>query len=94
MLKDINTIPPITNPLGRAWEQPAVDQILVDDDVAMMTEDAFQKLLEYSHSTPTGVYPGKMWKARRSGVWYLRWYSADDGHPDGLPTPYRQIIVI
>lgn len=87
-------IPPITDPKGKHWEQPPLDQILVDDDCAVVTERAFKALLEYSTSTPTGVYPGKMWKARQGMVWYLRWYGLDDGHPAGLPTYTKQIYIV
>lgn len=86
-------IPPITDPLGR-WEQPSLDQVLVDDDCAVVTAKAFEQLLDYSRSKPTGVYPGKMWKAEFAGRWYLRWYGADDGDPLGLPTYAKEIYVV
>jgi len=70
-----NEIPEMTNPLGRYWIQPAPQLILVDDTHAVMYEQTFLQLAEYSRSMPSGVYAGKMWKARtNSGVWELRWY--------------------
>lgn len=55
-------IPPMTHPLGRHWSQPSLDEILIDDEYAVMTEATLKKLAEYSCSTPSGVYPGKMWR--------------------------------
>jgi hypothetical protein len=89
-----NIIPPITDPLGRGWRQPDSRQVLIDDNCAMMTEQLFKNLAEYSTSTPSGVYPGKMWKSRRGNIWYLRWFAADDGDPRGLPTPTREIVIV
>lgn len=67
-------IPPITEPLGRYWEQPDRALILIDAHHAVMDAAAFAQLLEYSCSKPTAVYEGKMWKAQFDGVWYLRWF--------------------
>lgn len=89
-----NFIPPITDPMGKHWRQPNPHRFAIDGAHALMTRQDFDALSEYSASTPSGVYPGKCWKAERRGVWYLRWYAADDGHPDGLPTPFREIIII
>lgn len=72
----------MTNPMGRYWEQPATDKILVDGEVALMERSTFEQLSEYSASIPTGVYPGKMWR-RNDGiydaqatktVWMLGWF--------------------
>ena len=76
----ITEIPPITDPLGKYWDQPPRTNILVDDKHAVMARADFGELGEYSHSIPTGVYVGKMWKAKGpDGRWWLRWY---DIHPD------------
>lgn len=74
-------IPQITDPLGRYWEQPSRDGILVDDKHALMDYRTFEKLLDYSSSQPTGVYPGKMWRSRRRDGWVLCWYGdvTEDG---------------
>lgn len=77
-------IPAMTDPLGRYWNQPARDLILVDDTHAVMEQHAFAALSEYSSTFPGGVYPGKMWR-RHDGVydrncpperrrWLLCWY--------------------
>lgn len=57
------SIPAMTHPLGKHWKQPEVDEITIDDTHALMSQRAFDKLLEYSASRPSGVYEGKMWKA-------------------------------
>lgn len=41
--------------------------ILVEGDLALMTERTFRDLKDYSLSVPTGVYPNKVW--RRSDFW-------------------------
>lgn len=88
-----NFIPEITDPKGRFWRQPPKDRILVDNDFAVMTTETFKSLPEYSCSCPSGVYPGRMWKAQFNGTWYLRWYGPDDGDPRGLLTPTREILL-
>ena len=61
-----------------------------DKDFCYMEQSTFNKLLEYSTSTPSGVWVGKMWKCDANGWdrmnevkdWYLRWYgeSPDDSN--------------
>jgi hypothetical protein len=71
----MNEIPPMTDPLGRYWDQPDPSGILLDDTHAVMTAHSFKALHDYSHSMPTGVYPGKMWKRQTGkGTWYLTWF--------------------
>lgn len=66
------------------WVQPHRDHILVDDKTAVMSEREFNSLKEYSHTNPTGVYPGKMWKLQsqslhgKQGIWYLCWFGPVD----------------
>lgn len=74
----------IPNPIPEydrsAWRQPWREDILVSDETAMMSKAVFEMLREYSHSVPTGVSDGKMWKSRWEDVrtgeieWYLRWF--------------------
>lgn len=75
-----NNIPAMTDPLGRHWQQPGADSILIDDTHAIMDRQTFDSLADYSRSVPSGVYPGKMWKAiMEDGQKFLRWYGiADD----------------
>ena len=75
MFKHLNGIPVITNPLGKYWKQPEVEQIELDNNHALMSKKTFNKLQEYSCSQPTGVYEGKMWKSKTIDGWVLRWFS-------------------
>lgn len=51
-------IPPITDPLGKSWKQPHRRFIELDDTHALMSEQTFKGLSEYSMSNPSGVYEG------------------------------------
>lgn len=78
------TIPPITDELGQYWKQPALSDITLYKEKAIMTQRVFDKLKEYSASYPSGTYEGKMWKCQTcvkvdnvmqlSGKWFLCWY--------------------
>ena len=70
------SIPASTDPMGRHWDQPSRDEILVDDTHAIMTVPTFTKLLEYSSSMPSGVYDGKMWRRHEweDALDLLMWY--------------------
>lgn len=61
VLSDI--IPPMTNPLGRGWDQPDLSKILYDapEHVAIMDKKTLSKFLDYTGSRPMGVYEGKCW---------------------------------
>jgi hypothetical protein len=61
-------IPPMTHPMGRNWQQPDRSCIVIDGKHALMDQTAFDKLLEYNTSVPSGVYEGKMWRSQR-WVW-------------------------
>lgn len=71
-------IPPVTNDLGRYWDQPPRSAILIDNEHAIMDQKTFDSLSEYTSTFPTGVYSGKMWKCnkRENGkdLWLLVWY--------------------
>ena len=77
MFKKLNAIPVITDPLGKYWKQPEVEQIELDNTHALMSMQTFNKLMEYSCSFPTGVYEGKMWKSKTIDGWILRWFAED-----------------
>lgn len=68
------SIPPITDPMGKMWEQPDPSRIIIHGHFALMDENAFDLLHEYSSSVPTLVYVGKMWKARVGMDWVLRFW--------------------
>lgn len=97
-----NTIPPITDPLGKYWDQPDTSKILVDDTHAVMSQATFEQLAEYSTTNPSGVYHGKMWR-RHDGaydrrpnapppVWLLMWYGVDPD-PAFVKNCHRKIII-
>lgn len=62
-------IPPITDPLGKHWQQPHRRFIELDNTHALMSEQTFKGLKEYSTSIPTGRYEGKMWKGFTKAEW-------------------------
>jgi hypothetical protein len=101
----VNTIPLITDPMGRHWKQPDVSLITIDDEYARMSSATFEDLPEYSASRPTGVYPGKMWK-RHDGAhdyefrarggkpeWLLCWYGESEIGPGYCSNHFRKIAL-
>lgn len=93
-----NVVPPITEPMGRYWEQPPTRDILIDDTHAVMSRKTLESLHEYSCSTPSGVYEGKMWRRRAEyrescDEWFLCWfgYSAKEGY---VSNNCRKIILV
>lgn len=57
--------------------------ILVEDDLALMTQKTFDDLKDYSLSLPTGVYPNKVWRRgnfwdKSDTTWFLGRYEKDD----------------
>jgi hypothetical protein len=87
-------IPPMTDPLGRHWRQPDRHELLLDDQHAVMTRQSFDQLAEYSTTIPTGVYPGKMWKAiSGDGTAYLRWFGIVPGRDDLCSNNQRCILI-
>ncbi len=102
-------IPVITHPLGRHWDQPSRDAILLDLTHALMTETTFKALREYSATMPTGVYEGKMWRrhdgiyadglgrvteeARAKAKWLLCWYGPGTT-PGTCLVHYREILLV
>lgn len=79
--------------LARGWEAPQRTGVLIDETHAMMSQPSFDKLLDYSVSMPSGVYPGKMWKAHVRGEgWFLRWYG--QGPPGMCTNNERKILIV
>lgn len=80
--------------------QPRREEILVGDFNAVMPQDVFLLLHEYSHSFPTGVHVGKMWKTRYRDIdnaitkWYLRWYAPNESNPERISIFTREITVM
>ncbi len=86
-------IPPIIDPRGKCWQQPHRRFIEMDDKCALMSEQTFKALKEYSTTLPSGQYAGKMWKAKIGDKWYLRWYS-DSNRPECIDINNREILVL
>lgn len=96
-------IPPITHPLGKYWKQPDSSSVIINDEYALVTEQVFENLPEYSQTIPTGAYEGKMWKAEyqpclygkftRTGKWFLRWFGYSD-KPEMVSNNQRKILII
>lgn len=69
----------------RAPPQYAVDVLalmdpetnLMNSGAVQLSRNAFDQLMEYSSSLPTGQRPGKVWKAQFRSGWFLGRY----GHP-------------
>lgn len=101
---DDNVVPPMTHPLASGWTQPDVAEIRIDDETATMDQHAFDELLEYSSSTPSGVYEGKMWKRRakfatsdgmcNQEVWYLVWYGYSKIGLGHVSNNQRRIVIV
>lgn len=94
------TIPAMTHPLSKYWDQPDdIGSAPMDETHVLLTPCQFALLSEYSASIPTGVYPGKCWKRierRRDGSisrTLLAWYGAEttDGR---CPILFRAIEVV
>lgn len=86
-------IEPITDPLGRNWQQPPRERILIDDTHALCSEVDFFTLLEYSASIPSGKYAGKMWRHNTGVKWFLRWYATDHNDRSMLLIHSRELLV-
>lgn len=91
--QDKNIIPLITHPMGKHWNQPALENIEVDDTHALMSQRDFDELADYSHSNPSGVYEGKMWKSKYTEGWLLRWWIISFHTPDSCSFQQRVILI-
>lgn len=88
----MTTIPAITDPMGKHWDQPSISEIELDDTHALMTEATLHKLANYSRTLPTGVYAGKMWRCLQDGEWWLRWFGVSDD-PKFVSNNARLILI-
>lgn len=92
-------IPPMTDPLGKYWDQPDMTKILINDHYALMNRKSFEELLDYSNSQPTGVYTGKCFKkffidpSPPGEGWYLCWFEDHATNPNVCANRYRKIIL-
>ena len=79
---------------NRGWDQPDSADILISDDGAAMPQHVFDQLKEYSSSFPSGVYPGKMWRAHIGDRHYLRWYGVVPGDDSVCSNNQREISIL
>jgi hypothetical protein len=70
-------IPLMTHRLSYYWKQPDRTEIILTETEAYMPREAFECLAEYSCSTPTAVYEGKMWKRQDGEDWFLGWFGPE-----------------
>lgn len=95
--EELETIPRMTHPLSKYWDQPGRSNIMFVGDKAVMNQTAFRKLKNYSASVPTGAYEGKMWKRGEPYVkptrWFLCWYGKH-ADPDKVSINYREIEIL
>lgn len=68
--------------------------MLVTDDEVFVSARDFDRLPEYSTSIPTGVYVGKVWKARRGEGWMLGTFEDHDPpDPEFVMTRFRKLTI-
>ncbi len=80
-MSTLNSIPPMTDPLSRYWDQPFdIRQALMDDTHVLLSSAQVAQLKNYSSSYPSGTYDGKCWKREQTNGWVLCWY-----HPHSKP---------
>lgn len=85
--------PEMTNPLGKYWDQPPRELVLIDDETAVMDMATFAKLPVYQTSEPSGVYVGKMWVRHAWNDWFLLFYDQSES-PDKCWVRSRKIIFL
>lgn len=97
-MSENNTIPLITHPFGRAWQQPPTYLILVDDTHAVMSRLDFQILMDYTRSQPSALYNGKMWKTQLesedAAKWFLCYCHNENNKTSEIDIAYREILII
>lgn len=89
----MTSIPKMTHPLGKYWEQPPLEKIDVHDNIALMHARTFAMLNIYNWTLPTGAYEGKMWKRKEGRRWFLVWYDNHPTNPKLLSIKARRIVL-
>lgn len=102
----LDIIPAMTDPMGIHWNQPNREDILMEhsfgdsirnipySSVCLMSKETFDMLSDYSQSQPSGVYPGKMWKAyyTKRKEWLLHWFG-EEIH-DSCTRYWSEILIV
>lgn len=87
-------IPPITDERGKDWDQPKTSEIkFTSDGYAVLSIESKAKLAEYSTTTPSGVYAGKMWLRKEYDKEYLCWFQGTKD-PEKFDIKYRPILLL
>jgi hypothetical protein len=90
----MHPIPLMTHPLSIYWKQPDRKSIEIDGEYALMNEESFKLLPEYSSTLPSGIYDGKMWKCNsKVEGWLLGWYATCED-PNYYKTCAKKIKII
>jgi hypothetical protein len=104
-VEHVMSLPALDSPYGPgAWQQPSREAITIDATHALMDRQTFERLLEYSGSMPSGVYPGKLWR-RHDGAhdsrcpperrrWLLCWYGPVPDAPSKCSINFREALVV
>jgi hypothetical protein len=100
-----SVIPAIPETFCTSWKQPPLSLYGISATHALMTLATFRELKEYSASSPSGTYPGKMWR-RHNGAWdkqfldqggtaewLLCWYAVSHSNPKWCMTETRKILL-
>lgn len=89
---EYNDIPPMTDPLGKHWEQPADIRLApMDDTHVILSRRQIEMLRDYNSSYPSGTYDGKCWLRTNSGVTWLCWYYPHD-NPKRISIGSREVL--
>lgn len=89
-------IPEMTHPLSEHWDQPDRRNLIFVGDKIHLTRPVWDALCSYDCTDPSGVYEGKMWRARgvdHKGAWQqLRWYGHSK-NPNNCSCNARDVVV-
>lgn len=88
-----NTIPTPLQALGSFWRQPSKDEILTDDDNAIMSEETFRELKLLPNTLPAVTCLGKMWRGNLEGKDVLYWCGIGS-RPGTTSIQMREIIIL
>lgn len=79
-----------------AGEVPAGSDVpmLVDDTHAVMERRAFERLMEYSCTLPSGTYLGKRWRKKAGARGWLLGEYVPDTEPGMVGIRWRTILVV
>jgi len=82
-----------------SWVQPDRSRIIINPMYAYMSPLTWGELLAYDETTPTGVYPGKMWRCSPTrgpdrGEHFLCWFGVVEDNPAVCSNNSRRVRII